>query len=495
MTIPFNKIPSNLRVPLLHVELDPSRANTASDVQRTLIIGQKTSVGTAVANVPVQSQGVAEARTAGGPGSQLAAMTATYRFNDPAGEVWYLPLSDDGSGTAATGSIAFTGPTTAAGTLYLYIGGQLVQVGLSAAMTAAQVATVVIAAITAATDVTVTAVVNGAIASQVDLTAKNKGLAGNDTDIRLNYYGAIGGEVTPAGLTVTIVAMSGGATNPTLTTALANLVDKPFDFIVHPYNDATSLAALAALLNDTTGRWSWANQVYGHAFYGFKGTSGALTTFGLTQNDPHASCIGVYDSPTPVWRWAAAVAGAAAVSLRIDPGVPLQTLQVLGVLAPSPEKRFGMTIRNTLLFSGISTFTVNAGGGVAIENLITTYQTNAQSQPDDSYLQVETLFLLAFVLRSLNAFVVENYGRSKLASVGTRPRAGSRVANTNTIRAGLIGHYRGLEDRGYVQQSDVFAANLVVEKPGTPNRINVLWAGILIEQVRIFALLAQFRNA
>src|SRR6516225_5218780 len=126
MTIGFKQIPANTRVPLFYAEVDNSQANTANSNQRALIIGQITSAGAATPNVPIISQGVADAKTQGGQGSMLAQMTYTYRQNDNFGEVWYLPLADDPSAIAATGTIAFTAPATAGGTLSLYIGGMLV---------------------------------------------------------------------------------------------------------------------------------------------------------------------------------------------------------------------------------------------------------------------------------------------------------------------------------------------------------------------------------
>ncbi len=494
MTVPFSKIPSNLRTPLFFAEVDPSRANTAQVQQKTLIIGQITSGGSAVANVPIRSQGVTDAKAKGGAGSMLALQTAAYRQNDPTGEVWYLPLADDGAATAAAGATAFTGPTTAAGVLSLYIGGSLVALSIASGQTAAQVATSVAAAINALTDLPVTAAVDGVVTSKVNITAKNKGLAGNDIDIRINYLGGAAGEATPAGLTVTITAMTGGATNPSLTTGLAALNDAPFDFIVSPFTDATSLAALTAFLNDTTGRWSWSTQVYGHVFTAYRGTYGALGTWGANLNDQHHSSMGIYDTPTPAWVWSAALAGAAAVSLRNDPGRPLQYVQIAGVLAPPLASRFGLTIRNGLLYDGISTFTVDTSGAVSIDNLITTYQHTALGQPDDSYLQVETMFLLTYCLRRLAALVNGKYSRMKLAKNGTRFAPGLAIVTPNVIRADLIAEYEAMEFEGYVENTAAFAAGLVVEiDTNNPNRINVLWPGDLINGLRIFALLAQFR--
>ena len=106
-------------------------------------------------------------------------------------------------------------------------------------------------------------------AGTVTVTAKHKGLAGNDIDLRLNYLGQAGGETTPAGLAVAFTPMTGGTLNPVLTAALGNIgADQNFDFIINPYTDSTSIAAVGSFLNETTGRWSWQQQLFGGAWPG-----------------------------------------------------------------------------------------------------------------------------------------------------------------------------------------------------------------------------------
>jgi phage tail sheath gpL-like len=501
MTIPFKNIPANVRTPLFYAELDNSQANTAAQSQRTLIIAQMTQVGTATPNVPVKAFG--QARALGGAGSVLALMAAVYGANDPTGDVWLLPLADDASATAATGTLTFTGPTTAAGILSLYIGAsplnpsvvglpQALAIPLATAQTAAQVATTVAALINSAIDLPVTA---SAAASVVTLTAKNKGLCGNDIGIAANFRGAIMGEALPAGLGVAIVPMSGGTINPTLTTALASLTDMPFDFIVMGVNDPTSATAIKAFLNDSTGRWSWSKQLFGHAFYGFTGTQGAAASYAAAMNDQHALVLPQQGSPTPSWLWIAWAVGLAAPSLRADPGLPLQTLSGTGVLAPPIASRFDITIRNMLLYSGCSTFTVDTTGTVALERMITTYVTNPQGQPDNSYLKLTTMFLLMYAIRRMRDMVQRKYARRKLAASGTRALPGTNVVTPNTIRADIIAEYRAMEADGFVQGSDTFAANLVVEKnAGNPDRVDVLYPAIFVDELDVLAMLVQFRQ-
>jgi phage tail sheath gpL-like len=491
MTVPFSNIPGNLRVPLFYAEVDNSQANSGAQTQRTLIIGQVTASGNGVVNIPVLGQGVSDAKAKGGLGSMLALMTDAYVRADDFGEVWFLPLADAAGGVAATGTVLIAGTPTATGVISLYIAGQLLSLTVTTGELAADIATALAALVNSSSDLPVTAT---ATTATVTITAKNKGLGGNEIDLRLNYQGSSSGEAVPAGLTLTLTQMASGATNPTLDTALANLGDEPFDFIVCPYTDTASLNALKNLLNDKTGRWSYANQVYGHVFAAQRGTVSTLSTAGNARNNQHETIMGFYNSPSPAWIWAADVAGTAAVALRADPGRPLQTLTLSTVLAPPSASQFILGERNTLLWDGISTFMVGSDGTVAIENLITTYQQNAFGAADDSYLQVETLFLLMFVLRAQRSLVTSKYSRVKLAANGTRFAPGSAIVTPNIIKADLIAQYGELEFNGYVQDAAGFAKGLIVEKNSiNPNRVDVLWPGTLINQLRIFALLAQFR--
>ena len=496
--IPFQKIPSNLRVPLFYAEVSNSQANTGGQNQRSLIIGQITASGVAPANIPLRCLSVNDAITQCGPGSMLHLMAQAYLANDNFGELWYLPLADAG-GVAASATLTVTAAPTTAGTFALYIAGQAVPVTLGTGLTVTQAATAIKDAINALTSLPVTATSSVGV---VTITAKNKGLCGNDIDIRVNYYGSVSGEVIPAGMTWSCsgtVAGNGyllasGTVNPTLTTALANLQSMAFDFIASPYTDATSTAAISAFLNDTTGRWSFTSQVYGHSFIATRGTLGTVQTYGLAMNDQHTSCLGIYDSPTPAWVWASALTGAAAGSLKVDPALPLQTVAIYGVLAPPQASQFSISGRNSLLWSGISTFTVDNSGICHIENVITTYQLNVFGVADNSYLEVETMYNLMYILRYLQGIVTSKYSRVKLAANGTAFAPGSAIVTPDTIRADLIAAYQFLVFNGFCQGATAFASGLIVQQNSTnPNRVDVLYPAVLIAQLRVFALLAQFR--
>lgn len=494
--IPFNRLPPNQRAPFFYAEFDNSMANRATAIQRTLLIGQMLTSATPPFSPGIPQRVSSDSAVAGmcGSGSMLHNMMTAYLANDTAAEIWILPLADAATGmTAAKGGIQITSGASATGLLSLYIAGMRVQLTVVASDTPDAVAAAISSAVNSQSRLPVIASVT---TDTVEFTAKNGGAHGNMIDIRLNYQGVAGGEETPAGLALTITPMAGGSGAPELMEALGNLQDREFDFIVNPYTDTTSLDTLKEFLSDTAGRWAYNQQLYGHSFSAIAGTYGTLGAAGELRNNQHETLIGVPDSPTPAYLWSAAITGAIAPSLRADPARPTQTLTISGVLAPPLQSRLTLTERNNLLFSGISTFTVADDGSVQVEKTITTYQKNKFGDPDDSYLNIETLFTLMFITRFLRTQITSKFGRMKLANDDIRFAPGSAIVTPNVIRAELIAQYRTLEWNGYVQDSAAFAKSLKVERNSSnTKRIDVLWTGTPIDQLEIFALLNQWRRA
>ncbi|NKD58048.1 phage tail protein [Haematospirillum jordaniae] len=491
MSVSFNTLPVNVRVPLFYAEVDNSQASYFERQNRTLLIGQMISGGTARAGVPQQVSRTDQARVLFGAGSMLARMHAVYRAGDTFGEVWCIALDDAAASVAATGTVRITGTASAAGIITLYIAGQRVQGAVAVGDTAAAVARMLAGVITRSSDLPVTAAADG---GKITLTCRWKGETGNDITLIPNYRGALGGESDVPGLSVTVVPMAGGAGNPDIAVATAAMGDEEYDHVVCPYSDAATLDALAAEMGDTTGRWSWSRQIYGHVWAARRGSAEALATFGRTRNDQHCTIAGFEaDLPSPAWEYAAAWAARSSVFLNNEPERPTQTGELCGILPPQAGKRFTLTEKQSLLYAGIATSMVS-GGAVRIERSVTTYQKNAWGQPDPSYLDAETLFLLAYVLRYLRQRITQKYPRHALANDGTRFGTGKAMVTPGILRAELIAAYRELERDGKVENAEAFKAALIVERDSTnPNRVNVLYPPDLVNQLRIFAVLAQFR--
>lgn len=490
MSVSFNTIPSGIRVPLFYAEMDNSAAATPTTQTASLLIGQMLEGGKAVAGTPVYVSTPAMAKELFGRGSMIARMVEAYRKVDSFGQLVVIPVAD-GAGTAATGKITVTGNAAESGTISLYIGSDRVQVAIPNGTSAEQAAKAISDAITLNKDLPVKAQNS---AGAVTLTAKNKGTLGNDITIALNLRGAINGEKAVTGLGVEIEKMSKGATDPDLVKALAAMGDEQYDFIGMPYCEAATLDKLAEKMNDTSGRWSPFQMIFGHVYSAKRGDINTLTTFGKNRNNQHETVVGVEPSlPTHTAEVLAAYVARTAVFISADPARPTQTGVLTGVMASPAGSRFVQNERQTLLENGIATLTTTVGS-VMIERAITTYQKNAYGDADASYLDSETLHTSAYVLRQMKSIITSKYGRHKLANDGTRFGAGQAIVTPSVIRGELIALYRRLELEGIVENADLFKKYLIVERNiNNPNRLDVLFPPDYVNQLRIFAVLNQFR--
>lgn len=492
MSVSFNNIPSGIRVPLFYAEIDNSMANTATGNLKTLLIGQMTSDGKATAGKPVLVSSDAAGKEFFGRGSMLACMNTIYRKNDSVGEVWAIPLVDDEkNGVAASATLTLTGKPTATGTISLYIGATKIAVTAVEDAEVEDIAGLIADAIEAKADLPVTATAEEGV---VTISAKNKGTVGNDIPIAFNVQGLAAGEEFPEGLSIAYTEMKGGLGDPDLEDAINAMGDDEYDFILLPYSDTTSLDTFKEVMNDTTGRWSYARQIYGHVYTALRGTINDLVDFGKSRNDQHATVIGIEKTTLSLAIEVLAAYGAQnAAKIAIDPARPTQTLELVGVSSAPKGSRFTMSERQSLLTSGIAT-QYTESGYMRVERAITTYQQNAFGDADNSYLDSETLHTLAYVTRQLRTCITSKYPRHKLASDGTRFGAGQAVVTPSVIRAELIALYAKLEKKAIVENADLFAQYLIVERnEDDPNRIDVLLPPDLVNQLRVFAVLNQFR--
>jgi phage tail sheath gpL-like len=496
MPISFSQIPANIKVPLYWVEVDPSMAGLPQLGLRALLVGTMITGGDAPADVPIAVGSQAQADAHFGQGSELSRMFKAFYANNFANEVWGLPVAEPAAATAATGTIQVATPPTDAGTIHLYIGGEHVPINIGATDTVDQIATAINDAINENFDLPVEATVATDI---VTLTCLWKGINGNEITVSLNYYGTIGGERLPNGLTLTLPAggvLAGGVGVPDFDTAISNMGEQEFEYVAMPYSDSTSLFAWDQEYGFTdTGRWGWMRQHFGHVFSAKRGTYPDLLTFGATQNSGVTSIMGVeVTSPSPAYEWAAAYTAKAQRALVNDPARPLQTLALNQIKCAPLHQRFDFEELNSLASTGIAIQKPGADNQPMIAREQTTYQLNLFGQSDDAYELVTTLATLAKLLRNQRQAITSKFPRSKLADDGTRFGPGQAIVTPGIIKGELIAQYRLDEFNGLVENTAAFKANLLVERdPNNPNRLNVLYPPDLINQLRIFAVLAQFR--
>ncbi|MGN0896359.1 MAG: phage tail sheath subtilisin-like domain-containing protein [Succinivibrio sp.] len=494
MAVSFNYIPSNMRVPLFYAEMDNSMANTATADKKSLLIGSKIDDGTAEEGKLVLISSEAQAMTKFGRGSELALMAKAYINQDPTGTLWVLPMAIT-DGVKAKGKINVDGEAIETGSISLYVGSTKVPVTVVAGDNAQTVAIAIATAINANKDLPITATTSSAEKGMnVDVTAKGVGVYGNEIKLSLNLKGSLGGEESVQGVALTITDPAGGVGAVKYEEAFKLIATETYYYIGVGDADSTSLDAYQEEMQDSSGRWSYARMQYGHIFTAKRGTAESLVTFGNSRNDQHVSVFGIEPAmPEPSWIVAAAVNGRAAKFYTNDPARPLQTGDLTGLMGVALEGRFNLTERNTLLHNGIATLYVNAST-VKIERAITTYQKNNIGDADNSYLDSTTLFTLAEITTRLKSAITSKYPRHKLANDGTNFGPGQAIVTPAIIKSELISQYSKMERLGLVENADLFAKYLIVERNADdPNRVDVLLPPDLVNQLRVFSMLTQFR--
>lgn len=491
MTISFNNIPNNIKVPLFYAEMDSSAANTIQDSGASLIVAYSLVESSIERNKLIIMPTADQAKKLAGRGSQLSRMVEAYRNIDNFGELFVIAVDEPTAGSNATGTIQISGTAEETGILSLYIGNSKIQSRVTVYDTAEAIANGLHNTINANPDLPVTASVSN---STITLTAKHKGLSGNDIPLCFNYYGTLGGEENPDGLNIVITQMNGGTGTPDLTPVIAAMGDKLLDFIAFPFNDLSSLATFNHEMDDTKGRWSYVRQLYGHVYTAKKGDLSELVEFGDKLNYQHITVAGYEKTiQTSIDELIAMRTARNAIFIRNDPARPTQTGLLNGALPASDSNQFTLTEQQSLLSHGIATAYVSSGN-LLIQRDITTYQHNSYGIADNSYLDSETLHTLAYVLRKLRSVITSKYPRHKLANDGTRFGAGQAIITPAVAKAEINATYRQLELLGLVENFDLFKKNLIVERNvNDPNRLDVLFPPDLVNQLRVFAVLAQFR--
>jgi phage tail sheath gpL-like len=252
---------------------------------------------------------------------------------------------------------------------------------------------------------------------------------------------------------------------------------------------------LQTFLSDSSGRWAAENMLYGHVFAAYRGTFSNQTTFGTGRNDQHASILGFYDSPTPAWLEAADWCAAHVIRLRVNPAQGVST-QSLNLLAPPIASQLDPGERNTLLFDGISTFTVNAANRCQIDRSITTYQSNASGQPDNSYLNTNLMFQAMYAARYISAQITSQFivpGKI-LVSNGTPIGPGSPATTPNAMLGSVVAVYAYLASIFIVQNVQKFASNAYATT-GTKGQVLMYLPIDFSDQVINVGILVQFQQS
>lgn len=504
MSISYKEIPLT-KVPGMYAEFDNSAAGAGGVMPfKVLIVGQQTKSAAKEVSLCLRAE---DADAKFGYGSQIALMVRAFLKNAPNVELYTLPVDDAGTGTAATRTITVSGTASASGTISLYVGGQLVQVSVTSGDTANSIAAAIAAAVgstAAASSTTQLPVTASASTSTVTLTAKNKGSVAETIDVSVNYNR---GDVTPAGVTLTIGSWtSGSAADPLLSNVtggspavgLAALIANYwFNEIVIPFADNTNVGYLK---DELDARWTATRQQTGVMFFGksFNGESDpvqAAKTYYDGKNSQLMIPASYIFSPTSPFEIAAALAGVCAVSTIADPAMPIKDYELKGVLAPAEGKEISFVEKGILLDAGCSDIDCNIDTRVVyVRRVVTTYTQNDAGAADNSYSQLETIFCLSYYRWYWNNKLATEYTRTKIAKDGSKFGVGQKILTPKGGKALAIDFYEDLVEAGICQDSQWFADNIVVEIDAQdPHRMNFLLPPDFVKQLFVCASKIQFK--
>lgn len=209
--------------PDINIQLIAGKAPSTMQLRKQLIIAQGLATGSftsgaLIENVPSTKD---ELKNLCGANSLAYLALKTFKDRNKESPLSAIIVADNGSGVAATGSIAFTVSSPKAGFATIVVGSDVknsYQVEVTTASTATSVGDTLVSLITNDENSPVTAVNSS---GTVTFTARNKGTEGNFLSIYV--------ESLPYGVSTVITAFSGGATDPSLSGVLNKILNIRYD--------------------------------------------------------------------------------------------------------------------------------------------------------------------------------------------------------------------------------------------------------------------------
>lgn len=489
---------------------------TAAEVlpRKMVIIGTyDPAITTIVDEVPALVTSIEESADTYGDGFMIHRLVKAAMLGSQNSETWVVPQAEAGGAVASAGDITITGPATAAGTIYLYIAGDLVEISVASGDAQNDIAIAVAAAITADPDLPVTAVVNGGTLNQVDVTAKSKGPWGDSINMSLNWGFQ---EALPAGVAVVFTQLTGGSGVPTLDDALTGMGtgdaanERHFTDLVHGYlQDSTSLNALSTYNgagNTATGCYAKTvarplRSLVGDVAAGSSGLTNLQTLADGRKTDRTSGVIAVPGSPNHPAEVAAQALGIAQRlnANRAEETVIGQILQnvIPGALADQWTKSYAS--RDTAVQGGISP-TKSLNGVVRAQNLLTFYRPATVPASSNGYKSQRNISIIQNMLfnlksnfeqdRWLGCSIVDDVAR--VTNIVDRQKA----RDSEAVKDDLIALAKSFLSKAWVYEVDTYTIpNISVQIRTGTNGFDTILPVILSGELGIIDSVIEFDTA
>ncbi len=392
-------------------------------------------------------------------------------------EFWNVPQAETGGAAAALGEIDFTGSTgVLAGTLYLYVGFDLVRVSVIAAMTIEELADATVLAINANVDLNVTAV-KVAVTFEVTITSKTLGTFGNFNILSVNRGFD---QETATGVAVAFTQPTGGTGLPDIQDALdgmGTLDGANGNFataLIHGYGqDSTTLDAISAYVGAGDELLGLYKKIVARPFRSATGDNGDLATglsdlvvIGAARTSDRANGIlpvsGSKSHPSEI---GAQYIGHMERITKTEAVVKGYTkTAMIGIDPGDIDDRWtdNETSRNTALNAGIGT-TLVEGGTVYIMDAVSFYHPNSIPENSNIYREWVNIPKIQNILNGLKVtfsgppFVGAGIVQDT-AKVGTKIKP--HVIDEDIERAVLNTLIDAWVKEGWLYEGDFAKANL-----------------------------------
>ncbi len=455
--------------PTVNASIIPADVTVQNSPHKVLLVGQKLSAGTAAAGALIENIGNdGSENTLFGKASMLAEMVRQFKKINNVSRVDAIALDDVSGGTAATGTVVFTGTATANGTFHVSVGSSLLYtftIPVASGDTPTVIATATAAAINANTSIPYTATSS---TGTVTIACRHKGTLGNDTSLRVSG--------SAASVTAATTAFSSGATDPTLTSVLNVTGEERYQTIVWPYHASISTVTT----NFLDPRYNVNNAI----------KDGVAVTAKADTYDNHITALNALNTQNLVYicnksigvsaqrgssmiefNYGIAAQFAAIRSLRLTEGANIAQY----VVGNGSRDRFGgihisgKPYANTPMpylplvpigqgFSDVELAALNNAGGTVIGvnrtrtsallgQAMTTYKTDAAGSPDPTYKYLNNVDVAVAVREFFFNNIKADFAQHRLTDGDLIPNLA--ITNKEDIKATFISYYAELASPNY----------------------------------------------
>lgn len=424
---------------------------------RVLLVGTKSSAGTATAETPVQVLDVADGITKAGMGSELALMVAKAfeqgMLNQSTGrggmpECWICPIAAPGASVAAAETITVTVTTAVAGNVVLRIAGRTIYAGVSAGDSQNTIATAIKNAIAAQIrDLPVTA---GVSTNVVTCTHVTTGTNGNDV-----AYEVVS---TPSGVSIALAQSAAGTGTIDITAALDAAVDKNYDAVAVSIHSST---AVSDALTHLASMWGYAQKFWRWVFIGDKASLGTAQGYATSGDSEKLLVVSCEASPSLPSEIATAAAVAAFGVER--PNANLDGVE-LALYPPAASYAYTAAEVESALAGGVTPLKPTASGArLQIVRLITTKMTE-NSVPFPALMDLAISRTLAYRATQYDLAYAARFSQEVIDGPVTDPNSTllARVRDT------CVGIDRELGRLGYLRDVETTILEIQVAEASSP---------------------------